>query len=378
MRIGVPTEIKTEEHRVALTPAGVRELVEHGHEVVVQRGAGVGSAIPDPAYVEQGATIVDDAAAVFAGADMIVKVKEPQASEVALLEPRHTLFTYLHLAPAPELTQGLMDSGATCIAYETVTDDRGGLPLLAPMSEVAGKIATQAGAFALQKAAGGRGILLGGVPGVRSGLVVVIGGGVVGVNAALVAKGMGADVLVLDRNIDRLRELDLLLGDGASSVHSSTLAIEELLPQADLVVGAVLVHGAKAPHVITRQQLGLMKPGAVLVDVSIDQGGCFETSRPTTHTEPTYEVDGVTHYCVANMPGAVPVTSTRALTNATMPHVVRLADLGAVEALRADRHLLAGLNVAGGKVTYAPVALDQGREAVDPLVALDALSTAAA
>ncbi len=378
MRIGVPTEIKTEEHRVALTPAGVRELVEHGHQVVVQQGAGVGSAISDLDYVEQGATIVDDAAAVFAGADMIVKVKEPQASEVALLEPRHTLFTYLHLAPAPELTQGLMDSGATCIAYETVTDDRGGLPLLAPMSEVAGKIATQAGAFALQKAAGGRGILLGGVPGVRSGLVVVIGGGVVGVNAALIAKGMGAEVLVLDRNIDRLRELDLLLGEGASSVHSSTLAIEELLPQADLVVGAVLVHGAKAPHVITRQQLGLMKPGAVLVDVSIDQGGCFETSRPTTHTEPTYEVDGVTHYCVANMPGAVPVTSTRALTNATMPHVVRLADLGAVEALRADRHLLAGLNVAGGKVTYAPVALDQGREAVDPLVALEGLAAAAA
>jgi alanine dehydrogenase len=378
MRIGVPTEIKTEEHRVALTPAGVRELVEHGHQVVVQQGAGVGSAISDLDYVEQGATIVDDAAAVFAGADMIVKVKEPQASEVALLEPRHTLFTYLHLAPAPELTQGLMDSGATCIAYETVTDDRGGLPLLAPMSEVAGKIATQAGAFALQKAAGGRGILLGGVPGVRSGLVVVIGGGVVGVNAALIAKGMGAEVLVLDRNIDRLRELDLLLGEGCSSVHSSTLAIEELLPQADLVVGAVLVHGAKAPHVITRQQLGLMKPGAVLVDVSIDQGGCFETSRPTTHTEPTYEVDGVTHYCVANMPGAVPVTSTRALTNATMPHVVRLADLGAVEALRADRHLLAGLNVAGGQVTYAPVALDQGREAVDPLVALDALATASA
>jgi alanine dehydrogenase len=378
MRIGVPTEIKTEEHRVALTPAGVRELVEHGHEVIVQQGAGVGSAIADLDYVEQGATIVDDAAAVFAGADMIVKVKEPQASEVALLEPRHTLFTYLHLAPAPELTQGLMDSGATCIAYETVTDDRGGLPLLAPMSEVAGKIATQAGAFALQKAAGGRGILLGGVPGVRSGLVVVIGGGVVGVNAALIAKGMGAEVLVLDRNIDRLRELDLLLGEGASSVHSSTLAIEELLPQADLVVGAVLVHGAKAPHVITRQQLGLMKPGAVLVDVSIDQGGCFETSRPTTHTEPTYEVDGVTHYCVANMPGAVPVTSTRALTNATMPHVVRLADLGAVEALRADRHLLAGLNVAGGKVTYAPVALDQGREAVDPLVVLEGLAAAAA
>jgi alanine dehydrogenase len=378
MRIGVPTEIKTEEHRVALTPAGVRELVEHGPEVIVQQGAGVGSAIADLDYVEQGATIVDDAAAVFAGADMIVKVKEPQASEVALLEPRHTLFTYLHLAPAPELTQGLMDSGATCIAYETVTDDRGGLPLLAPMSEVAGKIATQAGAFALQKAAGGRGILLGGVPGVRSGLVVVIGGGVVGVNAALIAKGMGAEVLVLDRNIDRLRELDLLLGEGASSVHSSTLAIEELLPQADLVVGAVLVHGAKAPHVITRQQLGLMKPGAVLVDVSIDQGGCFETSRPTTHTEPTYEVDGVTHYCVANMPGAVPVTSTRALTNATMPHVVRLADLGAVEALRADRHLLAGLNVAGGKVTYAPVALDQGREAVDPLVVLEGLAAAAA
>ncbi|HEY4094635.1 MAG TPA: alanine dehydrogenase [Baekduia sp.] len=370
MRIGVPTEIKTDEYRVAITPAGVRELVDRGHEVLIQRGAGDGSAIPDVEYVEQGAQIVADAAAVFAGSDMIVKVKEPQPVEVAMLEPRHTLFTYLHLAPAAELTQSLMASGATCIAYETVTDAKGRLPLLAPMSEVAGKIATQAGAFMLEKPLGGRGLLLGGVPGVAAGKVMVIGGGVVGLTAAEIAIGMGAETYVYDRSIDRLRELDFLLNNRCSTVFSTTLSIERMLPEVDLVIGAVLVHGAKAPHVITRKQLGLMKQHAVLVDVSIDQGGCFETSRPTTHTDPTYEVDGVTHYCVANMPGAVPITSTFALTNATMPYVLKLADQGVTAALTSDPGFLAGLNVAAGELTYAPVAADQG---IDFTPAADAL-----
>ncbi len=360
MRVGVPTEIKTDEYRVALTPAGVRELVDAGHEVYVQKGAGEGSAILDDAYVAQGATILPDADAVFDQAEMIVKVKEPQPVEVARLEPRHLLFTYLHLAPDAGLTQGLRDSGATCIAYETVEDTRGRLPLLAPMSEVAGKIATQAGAFMLEKPLGGRGILVGGVPGVAAANVIVIGGGVVGYHAAQIAIGMGATVYVFDRNIDRLRELDVAFGGRADTCFATTLSIEERLPEADLVVGAVLVHGAKAPHVITRDQLSLMKRQAVLVDVSIDQGGCFETSRPTTHTDPTYEVDGITHYCVANMPGAVPITSTYALTNATMPYVVKLATEGVHRALESDPGLLAGLNVAAGEVTYAPVARDQG------------------
>jgi alanine dehydrogenase len=356
VRVGVPTEIKADEYRVALTPAGVRELADHGHEVVVQSGAGDGSAIADSAYEAQGARILPDADAVFAEADMIVKVKEPQPEEVRRLEPRHTLFTYLHLAPDPELTRGLMDSGATCVAYETVEDTRGRLPLLAPMSEVAGKIATQAGAFMLEKPLGGRGILLGGVPGVASAKVMVIGGGVVGMNAAFIAIGMEAEVYVYDRNIDRLRELDLYFAGRASTCYASTLEIEQRLPEVDLVIGAVLVHGAKAPHVITRGQLKLMKPGAVLVDVSIDQGGCFETSRPTTHSDPTYEVDGVTHYCVANMPGAVPVTSTFALTNATMPYIVHLADAGVAQAAQDNPGLASGVNVVDGKVTYQPVA----------------------
>jgi alanine dehydrogenase len=360
MRVGVPTEIKTDEYRVALTPAGVRELVDAGHEVFVQKGAGEGSAILDDAYVAQGATILPDADTVFDQAEMIVKVKEPQPVEVARLRPHHILFTYLHLAPDAELTQGLRDSGATCIAYETVEDGKGRLPLLAPMSEVAGKIATQAGAFMLEKPLGGRGILVGGVPGVAAANVIVIGGGVVGYHAAQIAIGMGATVYVYDRNIDRLRELDIAFGGRADTLFATTLSIEERLPEADLVVGAVLVHGAKAPHVITRDQLSLMKRQAVLVDVSIDQGGCFETSRPTTHTDPTYEVDGITHYCVANMPGAVPITSTYALTNATMPYVVKLATEGVHHALQSDPGLLAGLNVAAGEVTYAPVARDQG------------------
>jgi alanine dehydrogenase len=375
MRVGVPTEIKSDEYRVALTPAGVRELVAHGHGVVVQSGAGLGSGIEDSDYTSQGAEIVAGADAVFSAADMIVKVKEPQPAEVARLEPRHTLFTYLHLAPDPELTRGLVESGATCVAYETVEDARGRLPLLAPMSEVAGKIATQAGAFMLEKPLGGRGILLGGVPGVPAAKVKVIGGGVVGMNAAFIAIGMEADVTVFDRNIDRLRELDVAFGGRADTCFASTLAIEEHLVEADLVIGAVLVAGARAPHVVTRAQLGLMKQHAVLVDVSIDQGGCFETSHPTTHSDPTYEVDGITHYCVANMPGAVPVTSTWALTNATMPYVLKLADHGVQRALGSDPGFMLGLNVAGGQVTYQPVAEDQGlayTPAADALAALAA------
>jgi alanine dehydrogenase len=356
MKVGVPSEIKTDEYRVALTPAGVRELVDAGHEVCVQSGAGLGSSIEDDDYVAQGAKILPDADAVFGEATLIVKVKEPQPVEVARLRPHHTLFTYLHLAAEEPLTRGLMESGATCIAYETVEDGRGRLPLLAPMSEVAGKIATQAGAFMLEKPLGGRGILLGGVPGVAAANVMVIGGGVVGMNAAFIAIGMEATVFVYDRSIDRLRELDVAFGGRADTCFASTLSIEERLPDVDLVIGAVLVHGAKAPHVITRAQLSLMKKSAVLVDVSIDQGGCFETSRPTTHSDPTYEVDGITHYCVANMPGAVPITSTYALTNATMPFVVHLANAGVHRAVAENPGLKLGVNVAAGQVTYAPVA----------------------
>jgi alanine dehydrogenase len=370
MKVGVPTEIKTDEYRVALTPSGVRELVEHGHEVLVQSGAGLGSAIADEDYAAQGARLLPDADATFAEADMVVKVKEPQPEEVARLEPRHTLFTYLHLAPDAELTRGLLASGATCVAYETVTDPRGRLPLLAPMSEVAGKIATQAGAFMLEKPLGGRGILLGGVPGVASAKVMVIGGGVVGMNAAFIAIGMEAEVYVYDRSLERLRELDLYFAGRASTCYASTLDIEQRLPEVDLVIGAVLVHGAKAPYVIRREQLSLMKPGAVLVDVSIDQGGCFETSHPTTHSDPTYEVDGVTHYCVANMPGAVPITSTYALTNATLPYVVDLADLGVEAAARRNPGLADGVNVVGGRVTYEPVAAATGTEYVELFRAL--------
>ena len=362
MKVGVPTEIKTDEYRVSLTPAGARELVENGHEVIMQAGAGEGSTIPDSEYTEQGARIAPDAAAVFEEAEMILGVKEPQPDEVAMLRPHHLLFTYLHLAPDPDLTRGLCASGATCVAYETVEDSRGRLPLLAPMSEVAGKIATQAGAFFLERPLGGRGVLLGGVPGVAAATVMIIGGGVVGQNAAFIAIGMEADVFVYDRNIDRLRELDIGFGGRASTVYSSTLAVEQMLPQADLVIGAVLVHGARAPYVIKRDQLGLMKNRAVLVDVSIDQGGCFETSRPTTHSDPVYEVDGVTHYCVANMPGAVPVTSTFALTNATLPYVLALADEGLMGALEKVPGLKPGVNVAAGKVTHPAVAEGVGVE----------------
>jgi alanine dehydrogenase len=370
MKVGVPSEIKTDEYRVALTPAGVRELSDAGHQVFVQSGAGEGSAISDDAYAAQGATILPDADAVFAEATMIVKVKEPQPVEVERLKPHHTLFTYLHLAADEALTRGLMESGATCIAYETVEDTKGRLPLLAPMSEVAGKIATQAGAFMLEKPLGGRGILLGGVPGVAAANVIIIGGGVVGMNAAFIALGMEATVFVYDRNIDRLRELDIAFNGRADTCFANTLSIEERLPDADLVIGAVLVHGAKAPHVISRAQLGLMKRQAVLVDVSIDQGGCFETSHPTTHSDPTYEVDGITHYCVANMPGAVPVTSTYALTNATMPYVLHLANAGVHQAVAQNPGLKLGVNVANGDVTYAPVAEAVGVQHVNVDVAL--------
>lgn len=371
MKIGVPAEVKPDEYRVAITPAGVREMVEHGHEVLIEAGAGEGSAIADAEFEAQGARLVPDAATVFAEAEMVVKVKEPQPPEVEMLRPGQLLFTYLHLAPDPELTRGLCDSGATCVAYETVEDSRGHLPLLAPMSEIAGKIATQAGAFMLEKPLGGRGILLGGVPGVAAANVMVIGGGVVGMNAAFVAIGMGADVFVYDKSIDRLRELEVGFSGSCSTVYSTTLAVEEMLSRADLVIGAVLVHGARAPFVIRREQLGLMKPGAVLVDVAIDQGGCFETSRPTTHRDPTFEVDGITHYCVANMPGAVPITSTHALTNATLPYAIALADLGVAGAIRRDPGLRLGVNVAAGVVTHPAVAEGVGVSCVPVEEALE-------
>jgi len=364
MRVGVPTETKADEYRVAITPAGVRELGERGHEVLIQRGAGEGSSVADVDFEAQGARIAADAAAVFGEAEMILKVKEPQPPEVELLRPGQLLFTYLHLAPAPELTRGLCASGAIAIAYETVEDSHGRLPLLAPMSEIAGKIATQAGAFMLEKPMGGRGILLGGVPGVAAATVIVIGGGVVGMNAAFIAIGMEADVFVFEKSIDRLRELDIAFGGRCSTVFSTTLAIEEMLPHADLVIGAVLVHGARAPYVVRREQLKVMKKGAVLVDVAIDQGGCFETSRPTTHHDPTFEVEGIIHYCVANMPGAVPITSTNALTNATLPYAVALADHGVAGAIRRDPGLRRGVNVAGGQVTHPAVAEGVGAEYV--------------
>jgi alanine dehydrogenase len=356
VRIGVPTEVKADEYRVAITPAGVRELSTRGHEVLIQAGAGEGSALSDADFHSQGAHIVRDAESVFAETELILKVKEPQPQEVAMLRDEHTLFTYLHLAAAPSLTEGLRQSGATCIAYETVEDAGGRLPLLAPMSEVAGKIATQAGAFMLEKPLGGRGILLGGVPGVAAATVLVIGGGVVGMNAAFIAIGMQADVFVFDRNVDRLRELEVAFGGRASTVYSSTLAVEQMLPQADLVIGAVLIHGARAPWVIRREQLALMKRHAVIVDVSIDQGGCFETSRPTTHSDPTFEVDGITHYCVTNMPGAVPITSTYALTNATLPYVLELAEHGVEQAIANSPALRMGVNVRGGEIVHPAVA----------------------
>src|ERR1044072_5370388 len=364
MKVGIPAETKTDECRVAITPAGVREMADHGHEVLIQKGAGEGSAIADADFAAQGARIVDAAASVFDEAELVIKVKEPHPEEIEMLAAGQVLFTYLHLAPDPEQARGLMRSGATCIAYETVENGDGTLPLLAPMSEIAGKIATQAGAFMLEKPLGGRGILLGGVPGVAAANVMVIGGGVVGMNAAFIAIGMEADVFVFDRSIDRLRERDVIFNGRSSTVYSTTLAVEEMLPRADLIIGAVLVHGARAPYVVTKEQLALMKPGAVLVDVAIDQGGCFETSRPTTHHDPTFEVDGIIHYCVANMPGAVPITSTHALTNATLPYAIALADRGVEGAIRRDPGLRPGVNVAGGAVTHPAVAEAVGMECI--------------
>ena len=372
MKVGIPSETKSDEYRVSMTPAGVRELTERGHEVLIQSGAGAASGFPDLHYAAQGATVAPDARAVFDGAELIVKVKEPLDPEVAMLRPGQILFTFLHLAPTPELTRALCDSGATAIAYETVEDAQGRLPLLAPMSEIAGRLATQAGAFMLEKPLGGRGVLLGGVPGVAAANVMIIGGGSVGRNAASVAIGMGADVFIFDVSVDRLRELETVFGGRCSTVHSSTLAIEELLPRTDLVVGAVLVVGDRAPYVIRRSQLPLMRPGTVLVDVAIDQGGCFETSRPTTHHDPTFEVDGVTHYCVTNMPGAVPVTATHALANATLPYVLALAGKGVIGAIEADPGLRLGVNVAGGVPTHPAVARSMGAESVEVEAALAA------
>jgi alanine dehydrogenase len=370
MLIGVPKEIKNHEYRIGLTPAGARELVAHGHQVMVQRDGGKSIGLTNEMYEKAGAKIIDTAAEIFASADMIIKVKEPQPVECAMLRPGQVLYTYLHLAPDPEQTKALVASGATCIAYETVTDRKGGLPLLAPMSEVAGRMSIQAGAHALEKAQGGSGVLLGGVPGVAPAEVLVIGGGVVGINAARMAMGLNAHVTIMDRSLSRLKELDELYGDRLTTIYSTHDAIEERLPDTDLVIGAVLIPGAAAPKLIARSQLKLMRPGSVLVDVAIDQGGCFETSHATTHQEPTYEVDGIIHYCVANMPGGVARTSTFALTNATLPFAVAIANKGARQAMLDDPHLLAGLNVHAGKVTYQAVAQDLGYEYVPAAQAL--------
>jgi alanine dehydrogenase len=349
-----------------MTPIAAQEAVGHGHTVLIQAGAGLGSGFEDAAYVAAGAKIVATAAEIFASADMIVKVKEPQAIERKMLREGQLLFTYLHLAPDPEQTRDLLASGATCIAYETVTDRSGGLPLLAPMSEVAGRLAPQVGAWTLQKANGGRGVLLGGVPGVGPARVIVIGGGVVGTHAAKIAAGMGADVTVLDRSLPRLRYLDDVFGGTFKTGYSSAGLLEELLPFADMIIGAVLIPGAAAPKLVRREQFARMKPGSVLVDVAIDQGGCFETSRATTHQDPIYEVDGIMHYCVANMPGAVARTSTLALGNATMPFLLALADKGWKQACADDPHLLNGLNVHAGQLTYAAVGEALGLASVDP------------
>ncbi|MEJ8567303.1 alanine dehydrogenase [Elongatibacter sediminis] len=372
MKIGVPKEIKNHEYRVGLVPSSVRELAAHGHDLAVEAGAGAGIGMTDDDYRAAGAVILPDAEAVFEWAEMIVKVKEPQAVERAMLRPHHTLFTYLHLAPDAPQTEDLVASGATCIAYETVTDTGGGLPLLAPMSEVAGRLSIQAGAWCLEKAHGGSGMLLGGVPGVAPAKVVVIGGGTVGFNATQMAIGMGSRVVVLDRSARVLRHLDAIFESRIETIYSTADAIENHIRNADLVVGGVLVPGAAAPKLVTREHLKLMRPGSVLVDVAIDQGGCFETSRATTHAEPTFIIDDIVHYCVANMPGAVPRTSTFALNNATLPFALQLADKGPRQAMLENPHLLAGLNVYGGKVTHADVARDLGYDFVAPGQALAA------
>jgi alanine dehydrogenase len=367
MLIGVPKEIKTHEYRVGLIPGSVRELVHHGHQVVIEKGAGAGIGFDDAAYQKAGARVLGTAADVFAAAEMIVKVKEPQPPEIALLRKSQVLFTYLHLAADKAQTEGLMRSGAVCIAYETVTDARGGLPLLAPMSEVAGRMAIQVGAHYLEKEQGGTGILLGGVPGVAAAKVLVLGGGVAGTNAARVAMGMEAYVTVIDKSLQRLYELDLQFGSQLHTLFATVENIEREVLSADLVIGAVLVAGAAAPKLVTREMVKQMRPGSVLVDISIDQGGCFETSRPTTHANPTYVEEGVIHYCVTNMPGAVARTSTFALNNATLPFSLALANKGWRKALADDPHLRAGLNIAGGKVTHPAVAGALGL----PLTAVD-------
>lgn len=365
MRIGIPKEIKNHEYRVGLTPESVAELIADGHEVWVQTQAGVGIGSGDDEYEEAGAIIKADAATVFAGCDMIVKVKEPQAVERAMLRPGQILYTYLHLAPDPEQTRELINSGAVCIAYETVTSAQGGLPLLKPMSQVAGRLSIQAGANALQKENGGRGVLLGGVPGVNSGKVLIIGGGDVGYNAALMAVGMQADVTILERSNEVMAKLSYEFGVRANIERSTPAVMEQRLAEADLVIGAVLIPGAAAPKLVSREMLGLMKEGAVLVDVAIDQGGCFETSKATTHADPIYIVDGIVHYCVANMPGAVARTSTYALNAATIYYAKRIARVGWKEAMREDKHLLNGLNVCEGKLTIQAVADAQGLDWVD-------------
>ena len=369
MLIGVPKESKNHEYRIGLTPAGARELTHHGHQVIVQRDGGKSIGLTNEMYEKAGATIVDTAEEIFARADMIIKVKEPQPGECKMLRPGQLLYTYLHLAPDPDQTAALVKSGCTAIAYETVTDRKGGLPLLAPMSEVAGRMSIQAGAHALEKAQGGSGVLLGGVPGVKPAEVLVIGGGVVGINAARMAMGLNARVTILDRSLDRLKYLDELYGDKITTLYSTIDAIEDLLPMTDLVIGAVLIPGAAAPKLVSRKHLSLMRPGSVLVDVAIDQGGCFETSKATTHQHPTYEVDGIIHYCVANMPGGVARTSTFALTNATLPFAVQLANKGK-KAMLDDGHLLNGLNVHAGKITFEAVAKDLGYDYVPAAEAL--------
>ena len=356
MLIGVPKEIKNHEYRIGLTPGGVHELVVNGHKVLVENNGGADIGFDNEQYIAAGATIVDTAEAIFAAADMIIKVKEPQPNECKMLRAGQILFTYLHLAPDPKQTQLLVESGATCIAYETVTDNQAGLPLLAPMSEVAGRMSIQAGAHHLEKAQGGLGSLLGGVPGVAPAKVLIIGGGVVGTQAARMAIGMGADVTILDRSLPRLRQLDVEFSGKLRCIYSTAESIEQYSLEADLVIGAVLIPGAAAPKLLTRAIIGKMKKGAVIVDVAIDQGGCFETSKATTHEQPTYIVDGVVHYCVANMPGGVARTSTMALTNATLPFALALANKGAKKALLDDPHLLNGLNVHQGQVTYKAVA----------------------
>ena len=372
MLIGVPKEIKNHEYRVGLTPESVAELTQNGHQVLVETGAGDGIGASDQDYRDGGATVAASAAEVFRAAEMIVKVKEPQAAERAMLRSDQVLFTYLHLAPDPEQTRDLVNAGVTAIAYETVTDASGGLPLLKPMSQVAGRMSIQAGATALEKAHGGRGVLLGGVPGVQPGKVVILGGGVVGFHAAEMAVGVQADVTIFDKNPAVLERLSAHFGATARVLHAQKSALDAAVAGADLVIGAVLIPGAEAPKLVSRAMLGTMRSGAVLVDVAIDQGGCFETSRPTTHAEPTYIVDGIVHYCVANMPGAVARTSTYALNNATLPHVMRLAKLGWREALASDPHLRAGLNVWKGRVTCKPVAEAQHYEHLAPDAAVAA------